>query len=324
MLVGLVKRGVKVRGMVWRSHPKVAGFHLEHHLELSQQVNDAGGLVLLDQRVRPAGSHHQKLVLLRHATHTERDLAFVGGIDLCHGRRDDARHLGDPQVEELDEQYGPRPPWHDIQIAVSGPAVGDLDLSFRERWNDPTPLADRRTPWRALISRLAKQPERRDRLPEQGDDPEPAGESCDPGAPDLSGQTPAVSVRQAGRTKRGARLSIFVLARPMCDLRRRPIPLVPRSGSTVRRRPTARAGAARDGGGAAGTGPQRSDLGAAASRGSAGSGRPVARRWRRPLRHLRSGERGGCSDLRPCQDRGDRRCVGRGGIRQPEPPFLDA
>ena len=175
VLVGLVKRGVKVRGMVWRSHPKVAGFHLEHHLELSQQINDAGGLVLLDQRVRPAGSHHQKLVLLRHATHTERDLAFVGGIDLCHGRRDDARHLGDPQVEELDEQYGPRPPWHDIQIAVSGPAVGDLDLSFRERWDDPTPLADRRTPWRALISRLAKQPERRDRLPDQGDDPKTTG-----------------------------------------------------------------------------------------------------------------------------------------------------
>jgi hypothetical protein len=49
VLVGLVKRGVKVRGMVWRSHPKVAGFHLEHHLELSQQINDAGGLVLLDR-----------------------------------------------------------------------------------------------------------------------------------------------------------------------------------------------------------------------------------------------------------------------------------
>ena len=26
-----------------------------------------------------------------------RDVAFVGGIDLCHGRRDDAGHLGDPQ-----------------------------------------------------------------------------------------------------------------------------------------------------------------------------------------------------------------------------------
>jgi phosphatidylserine/phosphatidylglycerophosphate/cardiolipin synthase-like enzyme len=175
VLADLAERGVKVRGLVWRSHPKVAGFHLEHHVELAERVNDAGGLILLDQRVRPAGSHHQKLVLLRHAEEMERDVAFVGGIDLCHGRRDDARHLGDPQVESLDEQYGPRPSWHDIQVAVQGPAVGDLDLTFRERWNDPTTLADRRTPWRALISRLAKQPDRRDPLPEQAADPEPAG-----------------------------------------------------------------------------------------------------------------------------------------------------
>jgi phosphatidylserine/phosphatidylglycerophosphate/cardiolipin synthase-like enzyme len=175
VLADLAGKGVKVRGLVWRSHPKVAGFHLEHHLELAQQMNDAGGLILLDQRVHQAGSHHQKLVLLRHAGAAERDVAFVGGIDLCHARRDDARHLGDPQVEKLDEQYGPRPPWHDLQVAVHGPAVGDLDLTFRERWNDPTPLAHRATPWRALISRLAKQPERRDRLPEQGPDPEPMG-----------------------------------------------------------------------------------------------------------------------------------------------------
>jgi phosphatidylserine/phosphatidylglycerophosphate/cardiolipin synthase-like enzyme len=175
VLAELAGQGVKVRGLVWRSHPKVAGFHLEHHVELAQRVNDAGGLILLDQRVRPAGSHHQKLVLLRHVGAKERDIAFVGGIDLCHGRRDDARHLGDAQIEELDEQYGPRPPWHDIQVAVQGPAVGELDLTFRERWNDPTTLADRRTPWRALISWVAKQPDRRDRLPEQGDDPEPTG-----------------------------------------------------------------------------------------------------------------------------------------------------
>jgi len=54
VLAGLSERGVKVRGLVWRSHPKVSGFHLEHHLELAQRINDAGGLVLLDQRVRRA------------------------------------------------------------------------------------------------------------------------------------------------------------------------------------------------------------------------------------------------------------------------------
>jgi phosphatidylserine/phosphatidylglycerophosphate/cardiolipin synthase-like enzyme len=174
LLEGAARRGVAIRGLVWRSHPKATGFHLEHHIELANRVNDAGGLILLDQRVRSAGSHHQKLVLIRYRG-SRPDVAFVGGIDLCHGRRDDERHLGDPQPEELDEAYGERPPWHDVQVRVQGPVVGDLELVFRERWTDPTPLADRRTPWRALISRLARQPERRDVLPPFPPDPEPAG-----------------------------------------------------------------------------------------------------------------------------------------------------
>jgi phosphatidylserine/phosphatidylglycerophosphate/cardiolipin synthase-like enzyme len=174
LLAKVSGQGVDVRGLVWRSHPKVSGFHLEHHVELARRVNDAGGVILLDQRVRPAGSHHQKLVLIRYRD-ARPDVAFVGGIDLCHGRRDDARHLGDPQPERLDEAYGDRPPWHDVQLRVQGPVVGDLELVFRERWNDPTPLGDRRTPWRALISALARQPERRKPLPPFPPDPGRAG-----------------------------------------------------------------------------------------------------------------------------------------------------
>ena len=174
LLADLAERGVSVRGLVWRSHPKATGFHLEHHVELADKVNDAGGLILLDQRVRPAGSHHQKLVVIRYAGERQ-DVAFLGGIDLCHGRRDDARHGGDPQPEELDGAYGERPPWHDVQVRVRGPALGDLDLVFRERWDDPTPMADRRTPWRAMISKLAKQPDRRDKIPPPPPDPTPEG-----------------------------------------------------------------------------------------------------------------------------------------------------
>jgi len=33
----------------------------------------------------------------RHPGRPERDVAFAGGIDLCHSRRDDAAYLGDPQ-----------------------------------------------------------------------------------------------------------------------------------------------------------------------------------------------------------------------------------
>ncbi len=175
VLDDLVRRGVQVRGLVWRSHSKLTGFHLERHVELAQRINDDGGDILLDQRVRSAGSHHQKMVLIRHADDRSRDVVFVGGIDLCHGRRDDAGHHGDPQPEEMDGVYGERPPWHDIQICVRGPAVGDLDLTFRERWNDPTPMEDRRTPLRVMLSHLADQPKHPEPLTAQGPDPSQVG-----------------------------------------------------------------------------------------------------------------------------------------------------
>ena len=143
LLSGLARRGVGVRGLLWRSHPKLFGFNEEDERELVVLVNRDGGELLLDERVRRGGSHHQKLVLLLHHERPQDDVAFVGGIDLCHGRRDDERHEGDPQGERLDPVYGERPPWHDIQAEVRGPAVGDLVETFRERWNDPTPLEHR-------------------------------------------------------------------------------------------------------------------------------------------------------------------------------------
>ena len=62
--------------------------------------------------------------MIRHRDDPTRDIAYVGGIDLCHSRRDDADHGGDPQaLETMAEEYGATPPWHDIQAAISGPAV---------------------------------------------------------------------------------------------------------------------------------------------------------------------------------------------------------
>src|SRR5947207_9041419 len=142
-LVGLARRGVKVRGLLWRSHPQFLGFSQGEAGELARIVNEHGGEMLLDERVRRGGSHHQKLVLLRHGGRPELDVAFVGGIDLCHGRRDDDAHPGDPQAERLDPAYGERPPWHDVQIEVRGPAIGQLLETFRERWDDGTPLERR-------------------------------------------------------------------------------------------------------------------------------------------------------------------------------------
>ena len=73
-------------------------------------------------------------------------------------------HRGDPQPEDLDDSYGERPPWHDIQIAVRGPAVGDLDHTFRERWNDPAPPRPPRSAARGG-PRASDQPARIDPMP---------------------------------------------------------------------------------------------------------------------------------------------------------------
>jgi phosphatidylserine/phosphatidylglycerophosphate/cardiolipin synthase-like enzyme len=175
VLVELARRGVDVRGLVWRSHPDEARLSEQEAIALAAAVNDAGGEVLLDERVRRAGSHHQKLVLVRHKGHEDDDVAFVGGIDLCHGRRDDERHRGDPQAVELDERYGDTPPWHDVQLEIRGPAVGDLAVTFRERWDDPTPL-DHRNPWRARIRSIVRAPRRPKPLPPLLDPPGRAGE----------------------------------------------------------------------------------------------------------------------------------------------------
>ena len=125
---------------MWRSHLDKFAYSEEENQHLGDAIEQAGGEVLLDQRVRFGGSHHQKLVVIRHPDAPERDVAFAGGIDLCHSRRDDGSHRGDPQAVQMSEHYGDHPPWHDVQLRLQGPVVGALDTTFRERWNDPAPL----------------------------------------------------------------------------------------------------------------------------------------------------------------------------------------
>jgi phosphatidylserine/phosphatidylglycerophosphate/cardiolipin synthase-like enzyme len=162
LLAELAHRGVEVRALLWRSHPSFLGFQEQAQVELARQVNDAGGEVVLDERVRRLGSHHQKLVLVERGGVPE--VGFVGGIDLCHGRRDDEDHQGDPQREDLDAVYGSRPGWHDLQAEVRGPALVDLATTFRERWNDPTPLEQRSTPLGMIRARISRSPTRPDPL----------------------------------------------------------------------------------------------------------------------------------------------------------------
>lgn len=139
-LVAAVKRGVDVRGLLWRSHMHRLAYSAHRHRQLGDEICEAGGQCLQDKRVRTRGAHYQKFVVIRHGDDSTRGVAFLAGIDLCHGRRDDCNHRGDHQVVELARDHGPTSAWHDVQVAIRSPAVCDVETTFCERWEDSSPL----------------------------------------------------------------------------------------------------------------------------------------------------------------------------------------
>ena len=160
LLSEAARRGVLVRGLVWRSQMDRMRFSRRQNRRFAEAVNAAGGEILLDQRVRPFGSHHQKFVVLRHATRPADDVAFLGGIDVAHSRRDDAAHRGDHQRMPFARWYGGEPAWHDVQVQLRGPVVRQVEEVFRERWADPAALSRRPT---QFIPFLLDRPQRRPR-----------------------------------------------------------------------------------------------------------------------------------------------------------------
>jgi phosphatidylserine/phosphatidylglycerophosphate/cardiolipin synthase-like enzyme len=111
------RRGVKVFGLLWRSQPTALRRSEEANAEFVREIDEDGGQVLLDARTRRAGSHHQKLVVIRYPGAPGRDVAFVGGVDLGHSRGDDSQHHGDRQVMDFPAAVpagvpaGVRPRW---------------------------------------------------------------------------------------------------------------------------------------------------------------------------------------------------------------------
>jgi phospholipase D1/2 len=101
-------------------------------------------------------SHHEKIVCI------DQTVAFIGGLDLCYGRMDNASHsLVDTETPavwngidysnaryrdfyEVDKRWDtdiinrneiPRMPWHDIALRVQGKAAYDIAIHFIELWN---------------------------------------------------------------------------------------------------------------------------------------------------------------------------------------------
>ena len=170
-LSAAVLRGALVKGLMWRSHLD--------RLRFSNRRTAASPSGSTTRAARcsstSASARRQPPPEVRGHPPPGRpadDVALLGGIDLAHGRRDDAGHRGDPQAVPFAHQYGPRPAWHDVHVEIRGPAVRDVEDVFRERWEDPAALS--RLPWQAVPDVLHREDREPGPLPPPAPDP-PAG-----------------------------------------------------------------------------------------------------------------------------------------------------
>jgi phosphatidylserine/phosphatidylglycerophosphate/cardiolipin synthase-like enzyme len=128
-----VNAGNTIRSLFWYVPGSIGDFgvgHGDENLEIAQLLEHLGAEVVLDDRL-PSGtfaSHHQKFIVLEDSN---RQMAFIGGIDLALDRWDHPQH-DEPAGRQRELFDG----WHDVQAQIEGPAVAQLWDSFVERWND--------------------------------------------------------------------------------------------------------------------------------------------------------------------------------------------
>jgi phosphatidylserine/phosphatidylglycerophosphate/cardiolipin synthase-like enzyme len=133
-------KGVEVRALLWDciEIPMIASHYSPK--TAYEQLQQAGVICLLDDSSRgllhhPAESLHQKISIV-DGTH-----AFVGGVDLLielngdYDRWDMPTHPFASPLRRTSEKTSPHP-WHDAHAIIEGPAAGDVERNFRERWND--------------------------------------------------------------------------------------------------------------------------------------------------------------------------------------------
>jgi phosphatidylserine/phosphatidylglycerophosphate/cardiolipin synthase-like enzyme len=107
--------GAQVRALLWDQWGTQNNAEVDHINALPR----GNGRAILDNETPNFGSHHQKIMIVNGSGGA---VAFCGGVDLNPDRLDDGHHCA-------------RSPFHDAHAKVEGPAVGDLNTTFVQRWN---------------------------------------------------------------------------------------------------------------------------------------------------------------------------------------------
>jgi phosphatidylserine/phosphatidylglycerophosphate/cardiolipin synthase-like enzyme len=134
-----LSKGVEVKVLIWDTID-ISGLAHYNPKEAHEQLAQVGVTCILDDSARgvihhPVESLHQKISIV-DGTH-----AFVGGVDPLielngdYDRWDTPSHPFSTPLRRSREGTSPHP-WHDAHSLIEGPVAGDVELNFRQRWND--------------------------------------------------------------------------------------------------------------------------------------------------------------------------------------------
>ncbi len=123
--------------MLWKSLPMFAHYNQQ---ETYDELIAVGVDCILDDSAQgilhhPVESLHQKISIV------DGNFAFVGGVDPLiesqgeFDRWDTHSHPFSTPLRTTSQGTTPHP-WHDAHSLIEGPAASDVELNFRERWND--------------------------------------------------------------------------------------------------------------------------------------------------------------------------------------------
>ncbi len=153
----VVGKGVDVRVLLWDTYTLTTSIH-EVPKKVQARLEELGVHCVLDDSHKgllnhPLEAHHQKTAIV------DNQLAFVGGIDVMmnsDGDFDRWDTKGHPFYTQLRVSKAGKVShsWHDVHVLFGGPAVADVELNFRQRWNavldlhkaDPSLLLSAPTP----------------------------------------------------------------------------------------------------------------------------------------------------------------------------------
>ncbi len=133
----MVHKGIEVKVLLWKVQKAFGVYDAQ---AAHEKLTTVGVTCLLDDSAEgilhhPIESLHQKVTIVDHA------YAFVGGVDPLiekeHGfdRWDTSEHAFSNPLRTT--QAGTTPhSWHDAHARIEGLAAADVELNFRQRWND--------------------------------------------------------------------------------------------------------------------------------------------------------------------------------------------